>query len=124
MTEGKNPGGQPTKYKTEYCEMVTKHMSEGLSFESFAGVIGVNRDTLYEWAKVHQNFSDAKTKGTAASLLFWEKLGRQITIKGKGNIAGWIFNMKNRFIDTWKERHEVSSPEGQAPINIIIKERE
>lgn len=78
--------------------MLIKHMGDGLSIESFAAIVGRSKDTIYEWVKKHPDFADAKKKGEALSLLFWEKAG--ITgmfgkIKGF-NVAAWIFNMKNR----------------------------
>lgn len=107
--------GRPSLYKPEYCEKLIKHMRKGLSFESFAGVVDVNIDTLYEWEKVHANFSEAKKIAFAKCRLFWEKKGHQglypKMIPGeKGvtllpmNSSVWIFNMKNRF--GWKDRPE------------------
>lgn len=98
--------GAPTKYRKKYCDMLVDHMANGYSFESFAGVIGVTRSTIYEWLKHHPHFSDAKNIGTQKSQLFWERIGVHGTIgKLKGWApAGWIFNMKNRF--GWQDRKE------------------
>ena len=68
-------GGRPTSYKPEYCDMLIRHMRSGLSFESFAGVVGVSKQTIYDWEKVNPEFLDAKKKGAALSNLFWEKIG-------------------------------------------------
>ncbi len=99
--------GRPTKYKPEYCDKLKAHLADGLSFDAFAALIGVNIDTLYEWAKVYPEFSEAKKDGESLGLLFWEKVGRAgITGKIKGfNVAGWIFTMKNRF--RWRDRHHL-----------------
>lgn len=101
------PQGRPTKYKSEFCDQLYKHMKGGLSFESFAGAIQVNRDTLYEWAKIHDDFSDAKKNGSSASQLFWEQMGRSgAGGKIKGFQTGaWVFQMKNRF--GWRDRQDV-----------------
>lgn len=96
--------GQPSKYKPEFCDMLIEHMKEGLSFDSFAGLIGVNSDTLHEWKRVHPEFSVAKTNGHAAAMLWWEKLGRAAAA-GKVpnfNAAVFIFSMKNKF--GWRDR--------------------
>lgn len=99
LIEKKNKTGRPSKYKKEYCTLLYNHMKAGLSFESFAGTIGVDRDTLYEWRKTRREFSDAFKKGREASLLFWERLG----IHGAAgkiknfNVAAYIYNMKVRF---------------------------
>lgn len=106
-----HPGGAPSKYRPEHCQALIEHMARGYSFESFAGTIDVDRDTLYQWAKVHPEFSDAKRKGAARSQIFWETLGMGLAgaqMKGgkqvKGSAASWIFNMKNRF--GWRDRIE------------------
>ena len=70
-----NLGGRPTKYKPEYDEMLIKHMTNGYSFESFAGIIEVNQDTLHECAKVQISFSEAKKIAFAKCQYFWEKVG-------------------------------------------------
>lgn len=97
---------RPTTYDPKFCDMLIEHMSQGLSLESFAGVVGVCEDTVYEWAKVHPAFSEAKKQGRAKSRLIWEKIGMNGTVgKIKGYDAGsWIFNMKNRF--RWRDRHD------------------
>ena len=113
--------GQLSKYKSEYCEMLIDHMAKGLSFESFAGVIGVHFDTLYEWAKVHHAFSESKRQARAKCILFWEEAG----IKGMSDqnfkAPVWIYNMKCRFPDQWadKTQTEISG----TPIQINISEK-
>jgi hypothetical protein len=101
--------GRPSKYKKEFCDELIAHMAQGLSFESFAAKVDANPDTLFTWAKRHREFSEAKKKGTARSLLFWETMGRNGAAgKIKGFVpAPWIFNMKNRF--GWRDRQEDDS---------------
>jgi hypothetical protein len=81
--------------------MLIEHMASGLSIESFAGVINCSIDSLYEWVKVHSNFSEAKKRGTAQSLLYYEKLGRAMADPridtSKSNSTVWIYQMKCRF---------------------------
>lgn len=112
-------GGRPSKYKPEYCEKLVEHMSAGYAFESFSATIGVHRDTLYEWEKVHPEFSEAKKKGTEASFLWWEKLGMAGAVgKVKNfNAAVWIFSMKNKF--GYRDKHEHTNPD-QQPGKVII----
>lgn len=100
------PGGRPTDYKPEYCEMLIKHMSDGYSFESFGAVVHCSKATLYNWKHDYPEFLEAQSTGSMYSSMFWEKLG----IDGvKGNLDGfnasaWIFNMKNRH--NWKDKSE------------------
>ena len=99
-----NKVGRPSKYKVDYCAMLVVHMAEGLSFESFAGAIGVDRDTIYEWVSAHEEFSDAKKDGAARSQLFWERIGVEGMVNDSINATLWIFNMKNRF--KWRDKSE------------------
>ena len=90
--------GRPERYKKEYCEQLIEHMAKGFSYESFAGKLGVCRDTLYEWEKRHQIFFDSKKKGKAQMLLMLEDIGMQgMTGKINGfNASTYIFTMKNK----------------------------
>lgn len=112
------PEGRPSLYDPKYCEMLLTHLDAGLSFDAFGGLIGVTRQTLYNWAEVHPEFFDAKKKGELKSLLWWEKEGQkglwdetEYNEQGKPifkkslNSTVWIFNMKNRH--KWKDRHEI-----------------
>lgn len=101
--------GRPTKYKKEYCELLVQHMSQGLSFESFAGEIDVNRDTVHEWATRHKDFSEAKRRGEAKSRIIWEKIlvgGATGKIKNY-NATSAIFALKNKFPKEWRDRKEI-----------------
>lgn len=73
-------GGQPTKYREEYCEQMIEFFSKPIyegkkknnedikvakefpTFVDFAHKLGVDRDTLKEWRKVHPKFSAAYRK--------------------------------------------------------------
>jgi len=90
------PAGRPTEYKEEYCRKLVMHMRDGMSFESFAPEVGVNRDTLYEWANKHEEFSDAKKTGSDFRLSWCEtQMDSMITGKHQGNAALLIFKMRN-----------------------------
>lgn len=118
-----NLGGRPTKYKPEYCQMLIDHMSEGLSFESFAAIIDVNRETLYDWSRKIDEFSDAKKRAFDKSQLWWEKIGIEGLWNSKDsslNTGVYVFNMKNRF--KWTDKVEVSGGDKEAnPIMLSYK---
>jgi hypothetical protein len=127
--ETSQPVGRPTKYKPEFCEMLIDHMSEGYSFETFAAVVAVNRDTLYAWKDAHPEFSDAVKKAFDQCQWFWEQQGikglyseTEYDEKGKPttsksiNATLWIFNMKNRF--KWRDRQP---DESDVVINNVTK---
>lgn len=100
------PPGQPTKYRPEYCERLVAHMSNGYSYEAFAGIIGVCDDTLREWEKVWPEFSAAKKRGVALSRVWWEKVfAGHAAGKIKNGAAATIFAMKCKF--QWREAEPV-----------------
>lgn len=118
--------GRPTKYKPEYCEMVIEHMSEGFSVESFAALVDTHKQTIYNWMQEHPEFLDAIKIGYDKSRLWWEIQGMNglwSTKAGSFNSSNYIFQMKNRFREEWrdKQEHDHSSSDGsmQPVINII-----
>jgi hypothetical protein len=101
--------GRPTKYRAEFCERVILLGAEGLGRAEIAMALGVDRDTLKEWAKVHAEFSAAMRYSTDYCLAFWERMGREGVDKGKDhNAASFCFQMKNRFRDDYSDRSEVA----------------
>lgn len=109
--------GRPSPFKEEYCDMLIDHMEAGLSYESFAGLVGVCRATIYNWEKLHPSFLDAKSRGHAKMLLGLERLGLQGMIGDlKGfNASVFIFTMKNKC--GWSD---VSQKETDEPIKVVI----
>ena len=100
--------GRLTKYKPEYCEELVDHMTDGLSFESFGGKIGVTEHTLFNWEKKHKKFLQSHKKGTLKCLLHWEEMGHDMALTGQGSPVMWIFNMKNRFRKQgWSDKSEI-----------------
>lgn len=67
--------GHPTDYKTQYCEQLISFRGQGYSLTSFAAHIGVSRQTLYNWAKEHPEFKEARDIAHSACRLFWEQQG-------------------------------------------------
>lgn len=91
--------GRPTKYDPAYCEEIIKYFDKppqkieykreynndgsirkeepiilGNDFPSLAGFaafIGVNQDTIFEWAKVHKDFSEAISRAKAIQENIW-----------------------------------------------------
>lgn len=128
LQEARGPG-HPTHYDPIYCEMLIKHMEDGLSFEAFAGVIGVCEKTLYNWAKAHPEFLQSKKLGKAKSLKFWEEQGVKglynetikdgdgMTITRSINATVWIFNMKNRF--GWRDKPKDEEEDDKAKASSV-----
>lgn len=108
--------GRSSLYKEEYNEMLVEHMSQGLSYESFAGLIGVTRDCLYKWEKMHSAFLYSKMLGKSKMLLTLESIGLK-GMMGKlpgFNASTFIFTMKNKC--NWSDKQEIEQSQ-----NISIK---
>jgi hypothetical protein len=104
MKKKSNPEGRPTLYKPEYCQLIVDHMKEGNSVTSFAALVGVVKDTIYEWFKRYPEFADAFKKAKELEELWYEKAGKASMV-GKipnFNSAVYIFHMKNKF--GWRDR--------------------
>jgi hypothetical protein len=106
MTKIKSKGGRPTLYKPEYCEMLIEHMAEGFTFESFAGVVRVARDTLFEWRRNHPEFFYAQRVGYGLLQLHDERILKHgMTGRNKDiNSTLMIFKMKN--CHGWRDKIE------------------
>src|SRR4051812_20095705 len=103
--------GRPTLYDPKYCLMLIAHMKEGYSFPSFAGVIEVAEDTIYEWTKVHVEFSEAKRIGKGLELYWWETVlrGGAAGKLGGYNAPSTIFALKNKAPRHYRDRVQVDA---------------
>ena len=86
-----------TKFQYKFCKDLVDHMTTGLSYASFAGVVGVNRDTLYQWEKRYPEWKLAKEIGWEKSRLYWDK--RVLRMDGSAHMLE--YNTQNRFPDQW-----------------------
>lgn len=66
--------GRPTKYDPSMCDKIIDAMSRGYTIAKFCVDVGIHKDTLYEWVKVHPEFSDSLKLGEAHRSVFWEDL--------------------------------------------------
>ena len=110
--------GRPTDFKQEFCEMLVDHMNEGLSYESFAGLVGVCRATIYNWEKIHPEFLDAKKRGHAKMTLTLERIGMKGMmgeIKGF-NASTFIFTAKNKI--AWSDVSHIDQTNTNIQINL------
>jgi hypothetical protein len=99
------PAGRPTTYRDEYCQQIIDFMAVGFSITAFAGHIGVCRDTITEWARVHPEFSSAVKRGKAQCALWWEIKNQTGVVENKGNPTLIIFGLKNMAPDDWSDRN-------------------
>lgn len=114
--------GRPTKYKEKKTiravekfiqEMNLKNFFESCGIEHVALLLGVCRDTIYEWAKIYPEFSDTIKKWeTKRNALFY-------VLSMKMGTGAWIFLAKN-WLGMRDEQMHVFDEEH--PLRIIFRE--
>lgn len=111
--------GRPTKYKPEMIDKMIECGKQGMGVIETCVAIGIARDTWNQWQKLNPDFSDAIKRCKAESQAWWERKGREGTV---GEIEGfqqssYIFQMKNRFPDDWRDKRETEHSGG---LNISV----
>lgn len=112
--------GTPNKYTVEMCEQAEKILSTGKSLAAVCASMNIGRSTLYEWRDNHSEFREAIERGLQKAQAYWEDVGLDgITgeIKSFG-AAPWIFTMKNRFRDDYKE--DKDSNKGESAVEKFL----
>lgn len=80
------PAGRPSEYKPEYCERVIELGKEGNLPVQMASKIGVTKQTLHEWSRVHPEFSDAFALARECAEAWHVEMGTETAIgKRPGN---------------------------------------
>jgi hypothetical protein len=119
-----NPVGRPSKYEPRFCAMVKEEMAKGFSLTAFAGIIGVDRGTLDNWARENEEFFIAVKYAKALRLLQWEKIGLKLAVQGGAAASATmtVFGLKNMGGDEWadKQQHQHSAPDGGAVKHEIV----
>jgi hypothetical protein len=104
--------GRPSKYDPRFCEEVEDLMRQGFSKTAAAGAIGVDRDTLLNWAKEHPAFFGAVKRGEAART---HKLETDLLrAPDAPTVTSRIFALKNAAPEEWRDRqqHDHTSSDG------------
>lgn len=111
------PAGRPTEYDPSFCDVARNFMEKGYSISALAGELRVDRTTLYEWEKVQPEFSHALKQARFLRVKALENklLGAEIG----PHVTAAIFALKNAMPDEWRDRHEVSGPDG-GPIAVTV----
>lgn len=114
------PGrGRPSKYKTEFCDKIIELARIGKTQQQWAAELGVDNDTIQEWAAVHEDFSVAKRQADALCQNWWIEQARVLSqntstyIGKRSEVAVLIFALKN--IAKWRDKSdvEVSGKDGK-----------
>jgi hypothetical protein len=94
-------GGRPTEYRPEYCQAVIDLMAQGFSLTAFAASICVAKDTVYEWIKVHPQFSDAVARARAARV--YELETKLLRSRVGAETSAAIFALRNADPTEWRD---------------------
>ena len=115
----KRPVGRPSLYKPEYCERVIELGKEGCSPAEIASDLDVDRVTLIDWSRAHEDFSTALTRAKIHEQAWWERAGKSGMIADRFNAQVWTKSVSARFKDDYSERREVTGA-GGGPIQQAV----
>jgi len=108
MDEGSRPRGRPSDYKPEYCERVISLGKLGKSVTQIASALDHHKDTLYEWEKVHPDFSDAMTRARQESQTWFEDIGQTGLTADKFQASLWAKQVSCRFPNDYREKQDLN----------------
>lgn len=114
------PAERPTKYSPNLCEKVLLVGEDGGTLAEMAEALDIDRSTLNDWVQKHEEFSRAVKRGLQKAQVWWERQGKIATFGGIDgfNATSYIFQMKNRFKEDWREKQEVEHSGGMALVRV------
>ena len=86
--------------------------SQGLTAKQIAHCLGIGRTTLYNHKNKNVNIRDAIKRGRAKGLS--DVSNALFECATDGNVTAQIFYLKNRSPEEWRDRREISGPDGKA----------
>lgn len=98
---------RPSTYDPAYCDQVIKWGAQGKSITWMAAELDVSRECVYEWARVHPEFSDALTRAKAKAQKWWEDAGQGGIFMPGFNASAWSKSMAARFPEEWRDNKAV-----------------
>jgi hypothetical protein len=105
---------RPTLYLQEYCETAIALGKDGKSIARLAAELDVSRECIYEWARVHPEFSDALTRMRNLSQAWWEDAGQNAMFTPGFNASVWAKSISCRFPDDWRDSTKTEHSGGVA----------
>jgi hypothetical protein len=119
MTERtKHPGGRPTKYRPEFCQVVIECGERGESLHEMAEACDVHRSTIDYWAEHFPEFSEALARANQKSRAFFERVGRTSLDADKFNSRLWERIMMARWREDYTNRNETTH-RGDVNVQIV-----
>jgi len=89
--------GRPHAYHDSYCQLILDLAREGKGVAHWASAIGVCRDSLYEWAEKHKDFSDALKIAAEIRETWWVDQAARQANGGMGNAGITKFILASNF---------------------------
>jgi hypothetical protein len=115
----KGPGGRPSKYQQEtHCDLAYKFSLLGATDEKIAELLNIAVSTLYEWKNTYEEFSEAIKNGK--EIADAEVANSMYDQARNGNTTAGIFWLCNRQKDNWRQKQEISGPDGAALFQPVI----
>ena len=113
-------GGRPSLYDPAYCEKVIEMGKMGKSIVQMASAFDVTRETIYEWTRVHPEFSDAISRAKVHAQHWWEEMGQAgLTMQGF-NASLWAKNVSCRFREDYSEpKNVILSGDAANPVRTV-----
>jgi len=106
-----DPEEKYEKYHASMCDQVLDYMSTGMGKCEVAQNLGISYTTLNRWEKEIPEFREALKNGNYLAQAWWEGQGRtnlNQDNKNRFNNTLWIFCMKNKFSEDWRDITEVN----------------
>lgn len=116
--------GRPTKYDPAFCERVIDMGREGMGKCEMASELDLHYETFEAYQAKHPDFSEAVKAALRLSQAWWEKQGRVATFGAHPgfNATSYIFNMKNRFKEDWRDKVEQEQSGTTEVVHKIVHE--
>lgn len=100
--------GRPSNYDPKHIDVMLKMASNGKSFAQVAAHLGVSQQSLWDWARMYPEFSEAMMRAKTLAQAYWEEWGEM----GMQGVPGFNVNLwdkvtKARFREDYRERVEV-----------------
>jgi Helix-turn-helix domain of resolvase len=116
--------GRPTKYDPTYCDEVIEWGKQGFSKTHICTLLGITRETLYNWTQTYTEFFDAINKAMHHSQVWWEQRAMWGITQPASQFNTGLFNkmVSCRFPHDYREttRTEVGGIEGGVPIPVAV----
>ena len=116
--------GRPTKYDPDMCARVIECGAEGMGKCEMAEELGIHYETFEAYQAAHPEFSEAVKAALRKSQAWWERKGREATFGGCDgyNATSYIFQMKNRFKEDWRDKVEQEHSGGLAIVRLSAQD--